>query len=125
LAGYAEVIKLPNGARRPSLGSVDRALSKGQPLLAEGLLVGLRAEIIQRRVTTTSVVELHTPIPPTKQPTPRGIAPRIGVGCQSFTLPSSANYDCYEGGNGVTLRQIFPLYYRSRQSQIAIAWALS
>jgi hypothetical protein len=34
---------------------------------------------------------------------PKGIAPRIGVGCQSFTLPSSANYDCDEDCNDVTL----------------------
>jgi hypothetical protein len=48
---------------------------------------------------------------------PKGIAPRIGVGCQSFTLPSSANFDCYEGGNGVILQLTTSLYCSSRQSQ--------
>jgi hypothetical protein len=56
---------------------------------------------------------------------PTRIIPRIGVGCQSFTLPSSANYECYEGCNGFTLRRTFSLYYGSRRSQTASAWAWS
>jgi hypothetical protein len=36
---------------------VDRELSKGQRLLTEELLIGLRAEIVQRRVTATPIVE--------------------------------------------------------------------
>jgi hypothetical protein len=38
---------------------------------------------------------------------PTGIVPRMGVGCQSFTLPSLAGYVCYEGGNGITLGLTF------------------
>jgi hypothetical protein len=68
---------------------------------------------------------LHTPIQPTRKPTFLGIAPLDEVGHQSFMLPSSANCDCCEGYNDFTLRQTFSLYDRSRQSQIAIAWAWS
>ncbi len=33
-----------------------------------------------------------------------GIAPRLGVGCQSFMLPSSVNYNWDKGCNDATLR---------------------
>ena len=36
---------------------VNRELSKGQRLLTEELLIGLRAETVQRRVTATPIVE--------------------------------------------------------------------
>jgi hypothetical protein len=42
---------------RSSLDFVDVKLSKSQRSLTEELLIGLRAEIVQRRVTATSIVE--------------------------------------------------------------------
>ena len=38
-----------------------------------------------------------------KQPTSTGIAHRIEVGCQSFMLSSSVNYDWSKGYNSATL----------------------
>ena len=47
---------------------------------------------------------------------PTGIAPRLGVGCQSFTLPSSVNYNWDKGCNGATLRFTVLSYHRLRHS---------
>ena len=47
---------------RPSPGFVGRELSEGPLLLIVELLIGFRAERVQRRVSATSVAELHTPI---------------------------------------------------------------
>ena len=67
-----------------------------------------------------SLLDLSRIAQPDKQNSriPTGITPRIGVGCQSFILPSSVDYDCDEGCNVATLRFTLLLYHRLRQNAI-------
>jgi len=54
------------------------------------------------------------PDPRQRNSRPRtSVAAGLGVGCQSFILPSSVDYDCCdEGCDGATLRFTVLSYYR-------------
>jgi hypothetical protein len=81
---------------------------------------------VEKRSATTQRPQKPRPPPPgsgqdwparqtERRPSTR-IAPWIGVGCPSFTLPSSINYGCDEGCGGATLRFTLVFYHRSMQS---------
>jgi len=52
---------------------------------------------------------------------PTGIAPRPGVGYQSYISPSSMNYNWDKGCDGATFRFMLPVYHGLRQKSNALS----